>query len=405
MNAAIPPKGSPFNESVVFPDQATGRLTRRLTSHRQSNVKPTYHGMGGFSVDDKYTVLCTWNDEASASALVRAHIETGDCNVIDRAEAGADFQFKGSAEFIPQTHWVVKEDVSKLRVYDSISSEIVFSRDYEGEGFLGGAAGACDGKSLILIRNDHSFNYVADKDTKDPYAVLGYSIFRVDLATGREEMIFRDEAFKGGHPIPNPCDPNLLLFNRDSAPLFSHGGDHGKTTRDWVLNIQTGKLTEICPRDPSKFSLHSNWSYKGDHVYYHGASGDQGTVERYKEEGSPYKDGPGTNHFIGVAKVDGETVWEHQYPYMTYGHASTHRQKNVIIVDNLLAHQYISGIHWEDRNSDDIPRVEMLAKHNSTYATNDQTRHPHCTVTSDGKWLCYNAKFDDRSDVYVVKLN
>ena len=107
---------------------------------------------------------------------------------------------------------------------------------------------------------------------------------------------------------------------------------------------------------------------------------------------------------IKVDWTNGESVWENQYPYMTYGHVSTHRQANVIIVDNLLAYEYISGIHWEDRDSDDIPRVELLAKHNSTYAQNDQTRHPHCTMTSDGKWLCYNAKFDDRSDVYVVKM-
>ena len=402
MYADIPPKNSEFNESVVFPDEATGRLTRRLTRDRQSNAKPTYHGMGGFSVDDEYTAFCTWNDDASA--LVRVNIETGDCKVIDRAEVGDEFQFEGCAEFIPQTHWVVKTDGSKLRVYDSRSSNIVYFRDYAGEGFLGGAAGTCDGKSLIVIRNDHSFSYVTDKDTKDPYGVLGYSIFLVDLDTGREERIFRDEKFKGGHPIPNPCDPNLLLFNRDSPPLFSHGGDHGKTSRDWVLNIQNGQVTEIRPGDPSKFSLHSNWSYKGDHVYYHGLSGDQSTADRYSIEGSPYKDGPGTNHFIGVAKADGESVWENQYPYMTYGHVSTHRQANVIIVDNLLAYEYISGIHWEDRDSDDIPRVELLAKHNSTYAQNDQTRHPHCTMTSDGKWLCYNAKFDNRSDVYVVKM-
>jgi len=402
MYTAIPPEGSEFNESIVFSDQATGRLTRRLTSHRPSNMKPTYHGMGGFSVDDKYTVLGTWNDDASA--LVRADIETGDCKVIDRAEEGDEFRFKGCGEFIPQTNWFACENGPRLRIYDIHTAEIVFSRDYTGKGFLGGAAGTCDGKSLIVIRNDHRFSYVEDKDKKDPYGVLGYSIFLVDLATGREERIFRDEDFKGGHPIPNPCDPNLLLFNRDSPPLFSHGGDYGKTTRDWVLNIQTGKLTEIRPKDPSKFSLHSNWSYRGDHIYYHGGSGDQSIVERYKEEGSPYKDGPGTSHFIGVAKTNGETVWENRYPYMTYGHVSTHRQMNVIIVDNLLAYEYISGIHWEDRNSDDIPRVELLAKHNSTYAPNDQTRHPHCTMTSDGKWLCYNAKFDDRSDVYVVKI-
>jgi hypothetical protein len=80
------------------------------------------------------------------------------------------------------------------------------------------------------------------------------------------------------------------------------------------------------------------------------------------------------------------------------------RSRDALGLPETPSYEYISGIHWEDRDSDDIPRVEMMAKHNSTYALNDQTRHPHCTMTSDGKWLCYNAKFDDRSDVYAVKM-
>ena len=76
----------------------------------------------------------------------------------------------------------------------------------------------------------------------------------------------------------------------------------------------------------------------------------------------------------------------------------------MIIVDNLLAYEYLSGIHWEDRDSDDNPRIELLAKHNSTYAPGAQTRHPHSQMTSDGKWISYNSQFDHRSYVYVIKM-
>jgi hypothetical protein len=51
----IPQKSEEFNESFVFQDEATGRLTRRLTSYRQFNQKPTYHLNDGFS-NDKLTM-------------------------------------------------------------------------------------------------------------------------------------------------------------------------------------------------------------------------------------------------------------------------------------------------------------------------------------------------------------
>ncbi len=61
-------------------------------------------------------------------------------------------------------------------------------------------------------------------------------------------------------------------------------------------------------------------------------------------------------------------------------------------------------IHWDKLNSDGLPLIEILAKHNSTYAPGAQTRHPHAQMTWDGKWISYNSQFHDKSDVYVVKI-
>ncbi len=402
----VPRKGETFNESFVFPDEATGRLTRRLTSFRQFNQKPTYHLSSGFSKDDRYLVFCTWNP-GGASALIRSDITTGDCWVIDRAGPDERFQFTSgnSLEIIPNTDLTVIRYGQFIRIYHLQTGEIVQDISSNGKGFFSGAAGTCDGKHLIVIRNDHDFDYRRDNGKKDPNKALGYNILRVDLDTGDWEDLFRDEAFRGGHSIPSPVNPDLLLYHRDSSPKFGHGGDYGKTSRDWILNMRTSQLTEIRPRDPSKFTWHGNWSHKGDHIYYHGPSGDQSMREKYEEIGSPYKDGPGTRHFIGVAAMDGSIVWEKQYPYLYYGHVSSHRLQNTIIIDNLLAYEFLSGIHWEERDADGNPRIELLAKHNSTYAPGAQTRHPHSQMTSDGKWISYNAQFDDRSDVYVVKMS
>ncbi|MCK5372001.1 MAG: hypothetical protein KAQ62_25745, partial [Cyclobacteriaceae bacterium] len=78
----IPRKGEEFNESVVFPDEATMRLTRQITTKRMFNAKPTYHINAGFAPDNKHIVFATYNDSKSGSALVRANVETGDCFVL-----------------------------------------------------------------------------------------------------------------------------------------------------------------------------------------------------------------------------------------------------------------------------------------------------------------------------------
>jgi hypothetical protein len=83
----IPQKSEEFNECFVFQDEATGRLTRRLTSYRQFNQKPTYHINDGFSMDNKHLCFMTWNPQGG-SAIVRVNIETGDCKVIDSSKPG-----------------------------------------------------------------------------------------------------------------------------------------------------------------------------------------------------------------------------------------------------------------------------------------------------------------------------
>ncbi|MBD3377666.1 hypothetical protein GF406_21740 [candidate division KSB1 bacterium] len=400
----IPQKGEEFNESFVFPDQATGRLTRRLTSYRQFNQKPTYHINAGFSMDDLYLCFNTWNPD-SGSALVRANVETGDCKVIDSAPPGSEYPFMGQSLFmIPKTNYVSLGG-EQSRLYDIMTLEkTILFESTEPESYYSAATGTCDGRYLVFAKNDHRYNYRQDKDIKDPYKALGFSLFKLDMQTGERTEIYRDETCKGGHIVSNPVYPELIVFHRDFPPKFGHGGDHGKTSRDWILNIHTGELTEIQPRNTCKFTWHANWSADGKYIYYHGPSHDRPYKEKVKAERPPYKDGWGSEHFIGVADLTGDIVWEKVYPYLYYGHASSHAIENIIIIDNLLAYEYISGIHWQDRDNNDNPRIELIGKHNSTYAPGAQTRHPHCQMSNDGKWISYNAQFDDRSDVYVLQM-
>ena len=407
----VPPKGAEWNESFLFPDEATTRLTRRLTTRRTYNHKPTYHINQGFSPESRYLVLCTWNPGGD-SALVRADVETGDLKVIDRAAAGEPFQFNsGNAiALIPHTPLALYRVGAEIRLYDIHTSEhrvINVPRTLE-TAVYSSAAGTADGKRLILARTDKPYNRF-DKSI-DPYGVLGSSVLMIDLASERVEELYRDDTHRIGHVIPSPTDPALVLIDRDSPPLFSVPNCAADVPRNWILHVDSGRAWEIRPRSGCNFTWHGNWSHRGDHVYYHGLSAERvprWLAERYPNGyPAPYKGQPGAAHFIGVATVEGATVWEQEYPVVYYGHVSSHATKDVVIIDNLIAPDLLSGIHWRELDAHGLPRIDLYGKHNSTYVSGQQMAHAHSQMSPDGRWLSYNSGVPekDHTDVYVMEM-
>ncbi len=415
----IPQKSEEFNESYVFQDEATGRLTRRLTSYRQFNQKPTYHLNDGFSKDNKHLCFATWNPQGG-SAMVRVNIETGDCKVIDSTKPGEQQLFRGQGfQMIPDTNLLSMGGID-LVFYDifTMEKQVVYKNNENDQTKYSRLAGSCDGKIYFTTRNDHDFDYRRDINEKDPFKMAGGSVYTLDINSGSLTEIFRTDKGRVSHVITNPVYPELFLFIVDFPPTYSHGSDEGKTERTYIFNMKTGKATPVKHKNKCKFSWHANWSFDGKHVYYHGPSLNETPEEKAKKDDKayqwPYKGLKGIEqshyigngeHFIGVGDLNGNVVWEHTYPVCAYGHVSAHTQKNLIIVDNLITYEYLSGIHWDNLNSDGLPMIEILAKHNSTFAPGAQTRHPHTQMTWDGKWMSYNSQFYDKSDVYVVKMD
>ena len=376
----IPKKGEEWNESFLFPDEATTRLTRRLTSRRTFNHKPTYHINQGFSPDDQHLVFCTYAP-GGGSALVRANVETGDLKAIDHAEAGDEFQFDdGNAlGLIPGTPLVAYSRRSEIRLYDLFSLEKTVLVPPSGGSGFGYPAGTCDGRAVIVPLHDVAYDWRKERG-RDPYGVLGVTYYRIDLASGRMTEVFRDDGRRGMHAIPNPVDPDLAIIDRDSPPRFEAPNCGADVPRNWVLRLSTGEATPIVPRNGCHFTWHTNWNHTGDHVYYHGPSArrkPRWLAERYGEDyPGPYRGKQGDAHFIGVATAAGETVWEREYPVVYYGHVSAHATRDAIILDKLIAPDLFTALHWREVDAQGIPRMEVLGKHNSGYA-HGHASHPH----------------------------
>lgn len=404
----IPEPGTTFNECERFPDEVSGRPTCRLTRQRQRNQMPTYHLNNGFSRDGRYLTLMTY-DEAEGSALLRAEVESGDLTVVDRTLPGdpAHFTEGNDLAMCPAAGLIVsKLGEAALVAYDVETLEKrVLIEHFEPDYHYGHPAGTADGKSILIGKH---------KLPKDDTTHTIY--LRLDLETGQSEEIFYDERSANVHILAHPHDPNLLLIDRNYVPLFSAGSDNGQTTRVWVLNLQSGDLTEIRPRDRNRFQIHSNWSQDGQFIYYHGTCRvDEDHPQRPRDEkrGLRYdftdrawlRDrSMGVDHYMGVANLQGEIIWEGRYPYFHYGHVSSHSTRPALITDGLLTPDLIVALYWQDLDTLGQPRLEILGRH-GTYWKHGQQFDPHCLMSPDGRWLSYNRGYrDGRSDVYVLQL-
>lgn len=400
----IPPVGTTFNESSTFPDEVTLRPTRRLTMLRDRNQMPTYHLHNGFSADARYLALMTRNYEGG-SAILRAETSSGDLTVVDATPPGAPDHFIEGNDL---TLWrqagliVTKLGNSALLAYDVETLEKRVLLDHlEPDYLYGHPAGSPDGRHLFIAKH----HLPKDDTTHTIY-------LRIDMQTGREEELFKDERSGNVHILAHPSDPDLLLIDRNYWPLYSSGSDHGKTTRVWVFNIRSGTLTECRPHNANRFQIHSNWSADGCFIYYHGRSGNPDQRPKEEKRGLLYdytdRDwllaSRGVDHYMGVADLDGNVVWEADFPFFHYGHACSHATRPAIITDGLITPDLITAIYWQELNSLGLPRIEILGRH-GTYWKTGQHFDPHVLMSADGKWLSYNRGYaDGRSDVYLVQL-
>jgi hypothetical protein len=400
----IPAIGATFNESDLFADEVTLRPTRQLTSHRDRNQQPTYHLHNAFSSDGRYLALMTRNYDGG-SALLRAETATGDLTVVDTTAAGDPDHF---VEGNDMTLWRQRDLIisrlgsSALYAYDLHSlQKSVLLESLDPAYQYGHPAGSPDGKTVFISR----FHKPMDDSTWTEY-------LRIDLESGRVETFFQDPRSANVHIIVHPFDPDLLLIDRNYWPRYSGGSDNGQTTRVWLLNIGSGALTEVRPHNSNRFAIHSNWSHDGQFIYYHGRSNDPESRPREAKRGLLYDytdrewliNGRGGDHYMGVADLQGNILWEAIFPFFHYGHACSHATRPALITDGLITPDLITAIYWQELNSLGLPRIEIIGRH-GTYWKTGQHFDPHCIMSADGRWLSYNRGYPDgRSDVYLLQL-
>lgn len=393
--------GNIWNESEVFKDKLTGRTIRRLSTQGEINQAPTYHTNSGFSADGCYLAFVSVRDKNTY--VLRADVASGDICVIWKAPgigdrnyihrsmglSGSHIDGRGIAGnrlcMAPKSQIAVFACERSLYAVDLHSyKEHILIKDI-GEEWIFGAPCVSPNEEYVAITLSSAHpDIVAGKKPQKHYSKFPdhkLQIVQVPLKSqGKIEILYEHEPAQSAHSAYCPTDDNLLYFDLDLPPLYWGGSDR-QTPRIWILDISSGNVWPLKNSYPGPFQTHQAWLWDGSAMAYHGSL-------------------PGGGVYIGIASINGNTIWEQEFPEANfYGHLTPDPKRPALIIDGDFSKDKLQWLYYDGRR----PQLEPICCHNTEWGSiPGQYSHPHPLVDASGRWISYTAARDGRSDVYVV---
>ena len=396
-------KGDTWNETSVGKDTGTGREIRRLTALGLWNEKPTYHTNTAFTADGESLIFV--RAQEGQTALMKCHIPSGQLTQLTDWVRGvgspwgvhqigiSDFYEGNGISGIntcvaPRSRIAVFPAGRSIRSVHLDTYEEKTLLDDFGSDWIDGAISIDPSETHALlplmpahpdVKNENSpsrgyLEYFAEGGMRTRYV-------EIPLEGGDYRTVFEDEGMGCSHCPHCPTDDDLVLIDRDRAPLFWCGGDNGTSARCWTLRLSTGALTELRPRNTQQFQVHAGWTWDGEHVIYHGSM-------------------RGGGSYIGIIHHTGEVVREFEFPEAKgYGHVSAAPDRPAIILDGNVTQDKLCWSYY-DREK---PRIDEIATHGTDWrSVPGQYSHPHPQSDPTGRWIAYHVAQDGRTDICAV---
>ena len=398
-------KGDTWNESSIHQDAETGRTVRRLTAAGLWNEKPTYHTNTTFTADGESLIFARAHE--GRTAMMKCHVPSGELTQLTEPvdgvgspwgvhKIGASEYFDGRgisgilACIAPRSRTAVfGVGRSIRRVHLDTLEETTLLDDF-GADWIDGAMSIdpSETHALLPIMPAHPEVRAGKSPSKDYVESFANGGMRtryveIPLDGGESRIVFEDEGMGCAHCPHCPTDDDLVLIDRDRAPLFWCGGDHGASARCWTLRLSTGELTELPPRNDQRFHVHAAWTWDGEHVVYHAFMREAG-------------------YYIGITHKSGQVVREYELPEAgAYGHVSAAPDRPAIVLDGNVTEDKLTWLYYDS----DEPRFETIATHGTEWSSvPGQYSDPHPQTDPTGRWIAYHVAKDKRSDIYAVTV-
>ncbi len=402
--------GDTWNESESYRDELTGRLVRRLTSKGRINQTPTYHTNSGFTGDGRHTVFVSVREQETW--IIAVEVETGDLKLLWKTEGLGDRNYIhrcmslkfadvdgrgicGNRVCIAPTSGIAVFCVEKSIIAVDIDTceTTVLLENCGDEWIYGAPCISPDEKSVAIALSsshpemrDGRWTLTPEKHYREYLHKL--RLIRVPLdGNGDMEIIYEyPDPAQSAHCAYCPSDRNLLYFDLDLPPGY-WGGSNGITPRIWILDIGAGTARALKNEYPGSFQTHQAWLWDGSAICYHGGS----------KKGGEY---------FGVARINGEVVWEQVFPEATaYGHNTPDARRNALIIDGMFSKDKLQWLYCE-YSACVTPKLEPICLHNTEWGSlPGQYSHPHPLTDSSGRWISFTSAREGRSDVFVVDVD
>jgi len=399
--------GQLWNESSTLRDPGSGRQVRRLSSRGRINQTPTYHTNSGFTAAGETLVFVSVRE--GATWLISAEVASGNLRALWRAPGVGDRNYihRGMGlEFAdvdgrgvcgnrvcvaPRSRQAVFTCERRILAVDMATCEPRVLLEDCGEEWIYGAPCVSPDEAHVAIALSSAHPQLAEGHA----ATRGYRTYpdhdlrliSVPLSGGGDvDVLLERQRAQSAHCAFCPTDGNLLYFDLDLPPEYWGGGD-GRTPRIWLLDLDTRVARPLKQQYPGPFQTHQAWLWDGSGMAYHGRSPDGGI-------------------YIGVAAVDGTTVWERTFPDIkSYGHLTPDARQRALILDGDFSRDALQWLHWGTEEGD-RPRLELIARHGTEWGSvPGQYSHPHPLTDPSGSWISYTAARDGRTDVFVVDVS
>ena len=398
-------KGDTWNESSVYKDAHTGRSVRRLTTTGLWNEKPTYHTNTAFTADGEWLIFARAHE--GRTAMMKCHVPSGQLTQLTEPVEGVGSPWGvhkiGASEYFdgrgisgllacvaPHSRaavFGVGRNIRHIHL-DTLKEETLLD-DFGVDWIDGGmSVNPSETHALLPLMPAHPEVREGKSPSKGYVECFAGGGMRtryveIPLAGGESRIVFEDEGMGCAHCPHSPADDDLVLIDRDRAPMFWCGGDHGVSARCWVLRLSTGEMTGLSPRNEQRFQTHAAWTWNGECVVYHG----------FMREGG---------YYIGVIHRSGEVVREYELPRAgAYGHVSAAPDRPAIVLDGNVSEDKLTWLYY-DR---DQPRLETIAAHGTEWgAMPGQYSHPHPQTDPTGRWIAYHVAKNKRTDIYAVTV-
>jgi len=421
--------GATWNESAAERDNATGRPVRRLTTTGDRNNTPKYHFGSAFTRDSSALILTL--HRGGRSAVARAELATGKLTILASVEGYGNYTRATGDPWAPGPEGLGGFDLTRVAlepesgtVFAATPRRLLSIDAASGEtrtvheadpGWGYSAPGPAPGGGVVYMAVSPVHPELCSVDPAvaaglqprcsyrqamlDAHGGIPTRILAIDGAGGGATVVHEEAIAGSDHALVSPTDPDLLLFDRNLPPTFGYYGDHCESPRAHLLRLSTGQITPLRPRNRHQFQSHTVWNANGTAIYYHGPA--------FEGHEQPVREGGRLGEmFLGVSNLEGESIFEMNFPAYYYGHVSTHPRSDAIITDGMATPDHVCAIFYRELGATGLPRIELLAHHGTDWsAVSGQASHPHCHVSPDGRWLSFNRAAGGRSDVYVVRLD